>query len=336
MDDFVFLTAPSITESTEATIPVTLTTEPAAETQAVTAAIAEPLVPAEPVLSINPSFLWAGCGLIAGAVLALIGCKVASLRKKSVHREGGGPISIQVGKLHQQGAREYQQDSFSVSDPAQYGTRGVLAVIADGMGGLESGDQVSQCAVNAMMEQFHRVSGDPMGTLLSLLETATAQVNGFLGEENYYKSGTTLIAGLIREDYFYYLSVGDSRISLFRDGQLYQLNREHIFRHDLIQKAVNRELPWDQAMSHPKAAGLTSFLGMGSLKHIDIPAEPVEILPGDKFVLMSDGVYNAVTRQELVEQLKKGPEEAAEGLHQLIESKNLKGQDNYTAIILSC
>lgn len=337
MDDLIFLTAPGLTEPTRTPGEIVEIpgTQPATETGSETLAPAEPLPEAAPAL--DPGFLWASCGLAAGAILALIGCKLSAMAKaKKAAKAAAGPITFEIGKLHQQGAREYQQDCFSVSDPAQYQNRGILAVLADGMGGLENGDQVSQCAVSVMMEQFHRLSGDPMATLLSLLESATVQVNTLLGEENFCKSGTTLIAGLIRENYFYCLSVGDSRICLLRDGHLYQLNREHIYRQELIRRAVNHDLSWEQAMSNPKAGGLTSFLGMGKLKHIDLPAEPVEVLPGDTFVLMSDGVYNAATRQELLEELSKSPAEAAEGLHRLIDAKQLKNQDNYTAIILSC
>lgn len=285
----------------------------------------------------NP-LLWAGCALLCGILVTLLLgwlCWAAARRRRK-KKQISGEIAIDVGKLHQQGAREYQQDSFSVSDAAQIPERGLLAVIADGMGGLEDGDRISQCAVSTMMEQFHRVTGDPMGLLLSLVENANQAVNKLLGEGNYYKSGSTLVAGLIREGKFYYVSIGDSRICLLRDGDLYQLNREHIYRQELLVRAVNREIGWEQALSNPKAQGLTSFLGMGTLKYIDIPAEPVEVRPGDRFVLMSDGVYNALTRQELLEEFSKSPDEAAEGLRNIIENKKLPGQDNYTAIILSC
>lgn len=293
------------------------------------------------------SFVWAGVIFLAGVFTALLGVwlwnalkkgKKDSLQGKISQGETTTPekLSFTVGKLHALGGRKNQQDSFSVSEEELISTHGLLAVVADGMGGLADGDQMSQCAITAMMETFYRLQGDPDRILLILVESATQAVNAKLGKDNYSMSGSTLVAGLIKDGAFHYVSVGDSRICLYRDGCLFQLNREHIFRQELEIRAINHESSWEAADSHPKANGLTSFLGMGSLKYVDIPAEAVEIRPGDKFILMSDGVYNSVGRAEMMEQLEKPVQEAADGIGKLIENKNLSGQDNYTAIIIAC
>ena len=67
---------------------------------------------------------------------------------------------------------------------------------------------------------------------------------------------------------------------------------------------------------------------------MDIPAQPIKIQPNDKFILMSDGVYNALTAEEMVDALHAAPEQAAEQISQMIEAKAFRGQDNYTAVIL--
>lgn len=134
----------------------------------------------------------------------------------------------QVGKLHQHGARASQQDCFSVSPTNLIHSFGLLAVVADGMGGLADGDKVSQAAVTAMMNGFYAAQGRPEEVLLSLLGQANSEVNRLLGPDGYGKSGSTLVAGLVRDGKFYTLSVGDSRVCLYRGGVLYQLNREHM------------------------------------------------------------------------------------------------------------
>ena len=53
-------------------------------------------------------------------------------------------------------------------------------------------------------------------------------------------------------------------------------------------------------------------------------------------ILMSDGVYNALTDQELTQALAQEPEQAAQAIRQAIEDKNYQNQDNYTAVILAC
>lgn len=294
------------------------------------------------------SLVWAGVIFLAGVITALLCVWLRNALKKDKTAPSQGkdsrderspgelPCNITIGKLHALGGRKNQQDSFSVSAEELMPTHGLLAVVADGMGGLADGDQMSQCAITAVMETFYRLQGDPDRILLMLVESATQAVNAQLGQSNYNTSGSTLVAGLIQNGAFHYVSVGDSRICLYRDGFLYQLNREHVFRQELEIRAINHESSWEAADSHPKANGLTSFLGMGALKYVDIPTEAVEIKPGDKFILMSDGVYNSVERAEMMRQLEKPAQEAADGIGKLIEEKNLSGQDNYTAVIIAC
>ena len=193
---------------------------------------------------------------------------------------------------------------------------------------------MSHAAVAAMMNSFYTVQGRPEQVLLTLLSLANSEVNRLLGPDGCGKSGSTLVAGLVRDGKFHMLSVGDSRVCLYRGGTLYQLNREHIFLHELELRAVNGEENFQAAYAHPKGAGLTSFLGMGRLKYVDMPAAPTDIQAGDKFLLMSDGVYNALTQAELTACLGASAEEAAALLDQAIRTKNYSNQDNYTAVIL--
>ncbi len=246
-------------------------------------------------------------------------------------------LRITIGKVHGQGTRDYQEDSFSVSPEELYPTYGLLAVVADGMGGLRNGDRVSQTAVSTIMNQFIELVGDAQLVLLQLACLANTQVNAVLGNGGIGQCGSTLVAGLLKDSRFYYISIGDSRICLYRDGALFQLNREHVYRNELLVRAVNREIAFTEALSHPRAAGLTSFLGMGQIKSIDIPAEPVTVRPGDCFILMSDGVYNAITKEELAAALSSGDAQAcADAVGAAVEAKAWPGQDNYTAVILQC
>ncbi|MCC8076077.1 MAG: serine/threonine-protein phosphatase [Clostridiales bacterium] len=247
-------------------------------------------------------------------------------------------FSPQVGKLHAQGSREGQQDCFSATPEELYPNLGLLAVVADGMGGLESGDEVSQTAVTAIVEGFYASqTPDPAQELLQLLSSANGAVNRMLGLERIGQCGSTVVVGLLKNERFYFLSVGDSRIYLYRDGVLMQLNREHIYRRELELWAVNGEGTLTEARTHPRASGLTSFLGMGQLRYLDQPDAPVEARPGDRFVLMSDGVYNALPQDELCRALELDTAQAAaDALGQAVEGKSWPGQDNYTALIIQC
>ncbi len=273
----------------------------------------------------------AGLLLIAAAVL---GCKLMNRKKAKPAAELRE--CPDVWAVHEQGAREYQEDSYVVSDADKADVYGILAVVSDGMGGLEKGDQVSDTVVTTAINGFYRMQGDGDQILLALLTWANQAVNGLLGAAQQGKSGATVVMGLVRNGKFHYLSVGDSRICLYREGKLIQLNREHVFRNELMLRVVNKETTFQEALSHPRAAGLTGYLGQGQLKHVDLPAQPVEVCPGDKFILMSDGVYNALSAEEISEALDKDANEAAEAIRKAVENKNYANQDNYTAVIIAC
>lgn len=275
--------------------------------------------------------------VVAIAVVILVILVILLVRRHRSRRAapaGGNVTSLAVGKVHEQGARKSQQDCFAVSPVEMARDRGLLAVVADGMGGLSDGDRVSQAAVGAMLDAFLSSPADPAILLPSLLARANRAVNALLGEEGLNQSGSTLAAAYIRDGAAYYLSVGDSRICLLRAGELYQLNREHIYRNELLVGAVNGSGTFEQAVAHPKAGGLTSYLGMGQLKYVDLPAAPLWLRPGDKLVLMSDGVYNALSPAELTRVLDGDARRAAEQVAAAVQAKGYAHQDNYTAIII--
>ena len=289
--------------------------------------------------------IWAAALLVALplAVAALIVC-LALWRRKRRPAEAGtgalpGPVEgYAVGKLHGKGARDYQQDCFAVSDEALLPTHGMLAVVADGMGGLSDGDRVSAAAVQAALDAFAQQAGsEPADTvLLTLAGRVVSTVNELLGPEGLRKSGSTLVLALLREGKLHFLTVGDSRIYLRRQRQLIQLNREHTYRNELALRAVNGEIPLADALSDKKGGALTSFVGMGALKSLDMPAAPLALLPGDQVVLMSDGVYNALSEGEINGALENAPKEAADALWLSIDDKGFSNQDNFTAVILTC
>lgn len=286
-----------------------------------------------------PGAVWIGLAIAAAAILAAVTALLLRRRRKRKKPAAGSipvpaPGGIQVEKLHEQGARKNQQDCFYVSPEELRPTHGLLAVVADGMGGLADGDKVSEAAVTAAMNAFYTAQGTPEQVLLTLLGQANQAVNALLGPDGLRSAGSTIVMGLVREGYFHYLSVGDSRICLLRDGVLYQLNREHVFRSELYQRAVNGEMSLQEAAGHPKGGGLTSFLGMGELAHVDLPAQPAAVRSGDRFVLMSDGVYNALPEGELTALLAAGG--GADALRAAIQAKGYTNQDNYTAVILTC
>jgi serine/threonine protein phosphatase PrpC len=146
--------------------------------------------------------------------------------------------------------------------------------------------------------------------------------------------GTTMVAVIIHEGNLYWAAVGDSLIYLVRSGAIIQVNREHTYAVELDEKAAIGEISWEAAASDPKRAALTSYLGMGKPEKIDRCLRPVKLLPGDRVLLMSDGIFGVLTDEEILEAMVQSPQESAVKLQEMTLGKNNPNQDNLTAVIL--
>ena len=241
---------------------------------------------------------------------------------------------VRVGTLHNIGARPYQEDSLGTSTLSD----GVLAVVADGMGGLSGGDKVSQCIVRSMLQQASMLRpGQFDGALEQMLANVNQEVNQMLGPDGLYKSGSTFLAVLLRNDRFHWITVGDSRIYLYRCGHLTQLNQEHNRGQELILRAAAGEMSFTDARSAAKKSSVTSFIGMGKLKYVEKSIRSIPLAPGDRVLLMSDGVFNTLTDQGIASVLADHPDAqaAADELERLVTQFGSKKQDNFSAVILS-
>lgn len=243
------------------------------------------------------------------------------------------PGRIAVGSLQNIGGRPYQEDSSGVANLSD----GVLAVVADGMGGLSNGDKVSQKIIFTMMGFANTLRPGQMDGVLSQMVKGTVDVvNRMLGKDGLYKSGSTLMAVLVRGNQFHWIAVGDSHIYLLRDGQLIQLNQEHNRGQDLLRHAIAGDLTFDEVRADPKKSGLTSFIGMGEIKYVEKSLDSISIHSGDRIVLMTDGVFNALSDGEIAAILTQNPDvkTAARVMEQGVLSKAAPHQDNFTAVIL--
>jgi protein phosphatase len=148
------------------------------------------------------------------------------------------------------------------------------------------------------------------------------------------RSGSTLVSAIIREGRLHFLTVGDSRIYLYRKGVLLQLNREHIYQEELALKAVNHIVPLQQVTGDRQAHALTSYLGIGRLTHIDRNYDSIKLEPGDRLLLASDGVFGTLSEVDMENALRGTISQAAESMGQMILKANMPYQDNNTALVV--
>lgn len=248
---------------------------------------------------------------------------------------------ISPGNCQHIGSRSSQQDAFGFSDKddAEFVVHGgVLAVVADGMGGMANGGEASHLAVRAFLHAYMAKLADeavPMALHRALDEANQTVITlaHEVGEENV---GTTLVAAVIHDDALHWVSVGDSRLYLWRKEQLTQLNQDHIYANDLDRDAASGYISPEEAENHPERASLTSYLGLDCLESIDQSPIPFRLLVGDRLFLCSDGLYAALEEIEIAPLFKHEAQRSAEDLITLALAKERPNQDNLTVAILAC
>ena len=248
-------------------------------------------------------------------------------------------LSYQVANLQGRGTRERQEDSFAFAnalDVTEILRRGLLAVVADGMGGLKDGREVSQACVAQVLSAFSEL--DPEWDLAEQLRTWVDQANGALYDRFQGEGGTTLVTCLFLRERLWWLSVGDSYLYLLREGGLCRLNRDHNHLERLRLDAVREgRLDPETGLDDPDGPRLSSFLGMEEVELVDRSLRPLPLMGGDTLLLCSDGV-GGVLRESALRTCLEAPTaaEACARLERDIQVQARRNQDNYTALVIKC
>ncbi len=178
------------------------------------------------------------------------------------------------------------------------GPRGLLLVVADGMGGESSGEVASDMVATTVPRRLHHnlkslESVGPTNFAL-LLRESVEYANQMIYEkahsdEIFRGMGTTTTAGAIFGPYLFVAQVGDSRAYLSRGGKLVQLTRDQTFLNYLAE--IGAELPDDLENDNRKSI-LTQ--AVGTSEALDVKMTYTKLREGDRLLLCSDGLYNMV------------------------------------------
>jgi serine/threonine protein phosphatase PrpC len=191
--------------------------------------------------------------------------------------------------------RKHNEDSFCIDE--QLG----LFVVCDGMGGHAAGEVASKTAVNAITRVVHgqraflaKFDGSPAAVqgLCALMQEALGEASRTVyqvaaSDRGKHGMGTTCVALLVAGDKGVMANVGDSRLYLARDRELHQLSTDHNFMTEVIASGM---LSAEQAAQAPHANTLTRAVGVQPTVRVDVL--PLDVLPGDTFLLCSDGLYD--------------------------------------------
>ena len=255
--------------------------------------------------------------------------------------------------------RQNNEDSFGYWEPEddqQFLRKGRLAVVADGMGGYEGGQEASRMAVETLVAVYRDFGGnDPQAALVEALQAAHEQIRQYsFAHPELRGMGTTCTAaaivrgalggadggenaGEIRSkdgsenyDALYYVHVGDTRLYLIRDGQITRVTRDHSYVGRLVESGV---ISAEEAETHPQRNILTAALGTNPDLIMDSPARPEPLRPDDVLLICSDGLWGQVHDSEILDAVEnKSAEQAGRELIELARERG--GPDNITVEIL--
>jgi serine/threonine protein phosphatase PrpC len=227
-----------------------------------------------------------------------------------------------VGKV-----RTTNEDSMIV-DPV----RG-LYVVLDGMGGANAGDVASQTARDAIRDfvMQRRLGMEPKALLEAAIVHASATVfNAAQETRERHGMGTTVVGCLVVDAKRAIVGhVGDSRAYLLRNGRLQMLTRDHTIVEELVDRGL---LSPDEAERHPYKNVLSRNLGAKPDAKVDVTE--VELQPGDRLMLCSDGLYGYASSEAIQYLLGSGdePEHVTRDLIDLAMRGG--GGDNVTTIVI--
>jgi serine/threonine protein phosphatase PrpC len=237
--------------------------------------------------------------------------------------------------------RTHNEDNFLVDQKLS------LFVVADGMGGHASGEVASQLAVNEfrnavdsrrdIIEAFSRhetgvTTHDVLGVLEYAVQSAGLAIFDLGNKETDKRGmGTTVSAFLLIGERGFIAHVGDSRVYMVRGGQTVQLTEDHSLINELIRhgKVTRETLAKSPYASYKNAV----TRAVGVYETVQVDTIDLEVLPGDQFLLCTDGLHTYLDEKEISRQLS---DESITAIPtKLIEhANNGGGHDNITAVVV--
>lgn len=265
------------------------------------------------------------------------------LRLKSPRQSVEEPVrrmlSYQCASIQGIGTREQQEDACALvnaGDVTRLREMGLLALVADGMGGLQKGSLASSMAIQIISADFEIM--DRQQSLEPQLAGSIDHACEKIYEELSGQGGSTVIACILYDQKLYYAGAGDSFLYLLRQGRLTRLNRQHNLQNQRYMELIQAGcMDPSSARNMPEKHAVTQFLGIDQLDDVDWLRRAMPIEDGDTLLLCSDGIGGVLTEAEIAQYLSlNNLNDACGALKQAVLEKGLIHQDNFTGIAIRC
>lgn len=230
--------------------------------------------------------------------------------------------------------RDHNEDFVTSREPTSSideTLNGWLYILADGVGGADSGEVASQFASERTVEHFlqDQETANWGQRLRSAMQAANTDLRRLVAERSgRSRMATTMVAVVIRDQHAFIANVGDSRGYHWREGELRQITKDQSLVAKLVEEGAITEA---EAAIHPRKNVILYSLGSEKEPQIDTYEQTLE--PGDVLLLCSDGLTRHVSDEELASAVaRKEPDAATQDLIRLANSRG--GEDNISVVIL--
>jgi len=231
--------------------------------------------------------------------------------------------------------RELNEDSGTYvqpDDPELLRSKGLLIVVADGMGGHSAGEVASRLAVDVVTRAYYEDGGDARSALEKAFHEANREIHK-AAENDASKNGmgTTCTALVLQNGTAISAHVGDSRLYLVREGSIYLMTEDHSAVMEMVKAGL---ITLEQARHHPEKNVILRAMGSHPEVEVTTWQEPFPVKAGDRFLLCSDGLYDLVEDEEIKRiVMLSAPQTACESLIALAKERG--GHDNITVGVVS-
>lgn len=251
-------------------------------------------------------------------------------------------VNLEFGAATTIGKREYQQDAIIIPTDSNLNEKNgkLIAILSDGMGGMDNGDVASNICTNGIFNDFYSENEitDYPEFLKSEIVKYDMQIYNLTNQQGEkLNSGATLLCCIVDQDKAYWASVGDSHIYVIRNNEIIQVNNDHNYMYQLEEKVRRGEITAQQAENDPYKETLISYMGMGGIHLLDLTEEPFMLKSNDIIVLCSDGLYRALSDEvikEIISIFEGNIQNACDELIQTVIQRDRPYQDNTSVIVI--
>jgi len=264
----------------------------------------------------------------------------------------------ELAALTDVGGRNHNEDSFLLLKASVNEINAIIAVVADGVGGLSAGDVASRMGVVTFSSKLlEKLLAGPALQLddkqvVDALRAAVDHANEVI-LDNLPRSGTTLVAALVIGDVAYVVNVGDSRAYLITKDEICQITRDHSLAWEDLQRELVKffnsggkpdlsglaEFKRKFIQNHPRAHVINNVVGFfGKVEPIDV--FKITLHKGDILLLCSDGLSDVLNDHDIHKIVIKSDDgntaiqKLVDAIQKLVEEAKKNATDNITVVLI--